>query len=144
MDTDLTVKVDLRAAKGWREQKLREGYAWDDELNMPRYRAVAWRLCHAAGVKPPVNVDIHHIDHDKQNDTPTNLIMLSPIAHVLVHMATAWWSGHEQIGNLMTPTCLLAFLNRARIAYLYLGSLVRVNGKAGSHDHDHDQSNTGG
>jgi len=130
-------KLQQRSKAKW----IEDGYLWDDAAGVPTHQAVVNRLLALKGMSRPRDTDIHHIDHNKQNNAPTNLILVASIAHSLIHMATARWSGKESIGNLCVPEGLLMFLDRARVAYLYAGSLVSAGG---SNNHNHTHNHTKG
>ena len=130
MELNFTIKLaSVHAQRLW---WITHGYLWDDDAQQPVHQVTVHKLFAQAGRDVPAHIDIHHIDHNKKNNVPTNLILLSPIAHILVHMATARWSGTRPIGSLCKPEELLKFLDEGRIAYLYCGSLT-----GGSFDNNH-------
>ena len=121
---DMEITVDLSAVQERKEEWIRNGYLWDDVHNAPVHHVVMHLLLQARKMPMPAGIEIHHIDHNKHNNHPSNLILVPPIVHVIIHMCTRRWEGHEAIGDLRKPEHLLDFLVRARIAYLYAGSLV--------------------
>ena len=107
--------VDFSKAKDWRRSYESEGYLWNENLNMPEHRAVAYYVLHRFLL---TSEQVHHIDHKKRNNEPANLVVLSERAHQIVHL---WTMFGERGDRLKKATYLIEFLTSARITYIWLG-----------------------
>jgi len=112
-----TVQDDER--KAFRNKVVAEGYIWDEEMQMGEHRAIAIKVLKHTLL---ANLHVHHIDNDKKNNKPSNLIVLSATAHAIVHVCTLFFpfpNGGQRY--LTDPKNLLKFLNDAHTHYEYVG-----------------------
>lgn len=110
------LKVDLKDLNAFREKVLRDGYAWDYDMDMPAHRAVAVRL---AGTVE--GCDVHHINHVRKDNTPENLVLLTPMGHRMVHHMEFDNDAYKEYGTLRRSDNLIQLLDDARLWYVWLG-----------------------
>lgn len=98
----------------------RNGYVWDEELQMPEHRAVATRLLHR---DLDTSEQIHHCNHHRDDNDPSNLFVVTVVVHDLIHIATLispfgrdWPCGSQ----LMKPEVLAALLKAEGIPHIWL------------------------
>jgi len=114
------LKIDLTALNEFREKVLRDGYAWDYDADMPVHRVVALR---AVGTLE--GCEVHHINHVKKDNTPNNLIVLTPMGHRMVHYMEFDNDAYVQYGTLRRPDNLIRLLDDARLWHIYVGTAIR-------------------
>jgi hypothetical protein len=73
------------STSAFRKKVEHDGYLWDEELDMPAHRAQATRI-----LGRPLDSDehVHHCNHNKEDNAPENLFVLSPMVHDIVHIST--------------------------------------------------------
>ena len=125
MSNEFDYTVDFTKAKDKRKREtILEGYVWNDSYDMAEHRVVAFIVL---GRMLDPDEHVHHIDHNKSNNLPENLVVLAPLAHNLVHLFTSLLSplrNFKEIPHgpsLMSWDKLKEFLDGARIKYEYLG-----------------------
>ena len=107
--------VNLLKVNELKTKIIKDGYLWDDEMEMSEHRAVAIRLC---GTVPP-NHEVHHINHRRTDNRPVNLIVLHKYVHAMVHASEMkfYFDGMD----LRKPDKLCNMLSAASIPYTWLG-----------------------
>jgi len=103
--------------RAFKNKVVAEGYVWNEEMDMAEHRAIAIKV-----LKHTLSTDlhVHHINHNKQNNSPCNLIVLTALAHEIVHICDMFCPLPFR-SYLRKPENLLKFLNDARIWYEYVG-----------------------
>jgi len=98
----------------------RAGYVWNDELGMAEHRAVAYKVL---GRFLDTKEIVHHCDHDKQNNAPENLFVVTEAVHDIIHISTlihhagrSWPCGYQ----LKLPDVLAKFLKDEGIPHIWL------------------------
>lgn len=114
------LKIDLSALNEFKLKVLQDGYAWDYDMDMPAHRAVALRV-----VGTLEGCEVHHINHNKKDNEPNNLMVLTPMGHRMVHHMEVDRDVYTQYGTLRQPGHLIKLLDDARLWYVYVGTAAR-------------------
>jgi hypothetical protein len=104
--------------KRLKAQVIASGYLWNDEFDCAEHRVVALK---ARRHLLSVTDEVHHIDHDKRNNDPSNLIVLQALTHYVIHILSPYmrWSADHKF-ELKKADQLIDFLKEARIEYDYI------------------------
>jgi len=117
MDNE-SVTINFRRAEQYKLLTIQSGYVWDDDADLPLHRVVAEdSLGHAIDA----GMNVHHIDHNKKNNTPKNLIVVSEWVHMLLHAAYHYGFFYGPGSLLVDPVVLVTRLRAEGIPFEWCG-----------------------
>jgi len=121
--------LDFDDVEDLKDKVIRDGYLWDDQLDMSAHRAVAYRTL---GRKLQTTEVVHHCNHVKTCNDRENLFVVSPLLHAVIHLAP-WSAGVYELGytktNMRDHRMLCRFLDELGAPYIWLGDKKYVSSR---------------
>lgn len=124
------IEVDLTDLHAMKRSIIDSGYEWDEKSSQAVHRATTGRLI-GRDLQP--GEQVHHIDENKKNNEPTNLMVLDANVHLL--LTAALYGRMIFIGalgdalrkaRLDTPDGIRKFLTAAGVPFIWLGDYLEV------------------
>lgn len=114
------VTINFQRAEHYKQTILVQGYLWNEEADQPLHRVVA-EDCLGHSIDAGMNV--HHIDHNKKNNTPQNLIVVTEWVHMLLHAAHYYSHGfgYGPFKRITDPAVLITHLHAEGIPFEWCG-----------------------